>query len=195
MTVSKGCTDKGFPGSLTQCVVVPVSLLLNKEHQRTSEAWMDDWQCGTWEGSTSSRLLSFFFQLTASMLKLPSKRLPCQSMKQSPNCLQSLWCFLLRSQDAQKPVFRTTGIWAKTAVLFGLDSMHLKSGDSLSHSPCPPLTQRCDGVQNPKNEKPTSYKLCKRDFASCTESSRNLWHLKSRERCRSGPSLVLPSLT
>lgn len=68
-------------------------------------------------------------------------------MKQSPDCLQSLWCFLLRSQDAQKPVFRTIGIWAKTALLFGLDSINLRSGDSLSHCPCPLLTKSVMGFR------------------------------------------------
>lgn len=39
-------------------------------------------------------------------------------MKQNPNCLQSLWCFLPRSQDAQKTVFKTIGIWAMSLLCF-----------------------------------------------------------------------------
>lgn len=62
--------------------------------------------------------------------------------------------------------------------------------------PIPTTPQKCDGIQNPKNEAHTSYKPCKHDFNSCTESSRNLWQFKSREWCsRSGLSVAWSSLT
>lgn len=78
-------------------------------------------------------------------------------MKQNPNCLQSLWCFLPRSRDAQKPVFRTIGIWAMSLLRFLGWMRYVWDLEILQPSPCshrsPP---KCGGTQNHKKKPPAT---------------------------------------